>query len=499
MRCLWFGEFAQNISYMEDSAMSCKLTWKLTVLGFVAVAVLCMSPASLPAQSRPEAGPFDASRLSMQPAPPEGVAIRAGRLFDPRSGKNLVNQVILIQGDRITDVGPADRVRIPQGARVIDLSSATVLPGLIDRHVHLMQDPEPNEARAFMIGQHYALADMYAGFTTLQDMGSPYTYATVELRDAINKGMIVGPRLQVAGVQINPRGVTYYPAPSEVTPFGMGPGAPIWQLSQNVNSPWLARAAVREHSHYGTDWIKIYETEDYEGSGYPQPSGAGAFRPDGQMINVPSLTLEENQAIVDEAHRRGLKVACHAYGGEGLRNCLLAGVDLPIHVIVGVTGAEGLDDETIRLFKQPLPDGTMRPVNQTLWDLAGPLEKLDLKVSGGKKTRFSLTEPSFKRLVAAGVKQIFGSGAYTVGHGVQAYQFGIYVKWGMSPAQALQMATSNAAESLNYDLGNQIGFVEKGRFADIVAVSGDPLADITEMERVKFVMKGGAVFRNDLK
>jgi len=138
-------------------------------------------------------------------------------------------------------------------------------------------------------------------------------------------------------------------------------------------------------------------------------------------------------------------------------------------------------------------------VNQTLWDLAGPLEQSDLRASGGKTTRLRLTELSFKRLVAAGVKQIFGSGAYTVGHGMQAYQFGIYVKWGMSPAQALQTATSVAAETLNYDLGNQVGYVEKGRFADIVAVSGDPLTDITEMERVKFVMKGGVVFRNELK
>jgi imidazolonepropionase-like amidohydrolase len=330
-------------------------------------------------------------------------------------------------------------------------------------------------------------------------MGSPYTYATVELRDSINRGEIAGPRMQVAGPQINPRGAAYYPAPSEVTRFGMGPGDPVWQLSQDVNSPWLARAAVREHSHYGTDWIKIYETEDYEGGGYPEPAGSGAFTPDGKMINVPSLTLEENQAIVDEAHRRGLKTTCHAYGGEGLRNCLAAGVDLPMHVIVGVTNAPGLDDETLRLFKVPLADGTQRPVIQTIWDLIGPLEQADLKASGGKTTRFRLTEMSFKRLVAAGVKQVFGSGVYTVGHGAQAFQFAIFVKWGLSPAQAIQMATSNAAESLNFDLGKQVGFVEKGRFADLVAVSGDPLADITELERIKFVMKGGAVFRNDLK
>ncbi|HEV3330773.1 MAG TPA: amidohydrolase family protein [Bryobacteraceae bacterium] len=462
-------------------------------------AVLAFSGVSIAQSVRPEAGPFDASQINMQAPPPQGTAVRAGRLFDPRSGTNLSNYVILIQGDRIAEVGPAGSVKIPDGVRVIDLSRATVLPGLIDRHVHLFQEQQPNDSRGAFIGLNYALKDMMAGFTTLQDMGSAFTYAAVELRDAINKGTVPGPRLQVAGPQINPRGATYYPAPSVPTPFGQGPGAAVWQLTSDLNSPWLARAAVREHSHYGTDWIKIYETEDYEGGGYPQPAGAGAFRPDGKMILVPSLTLEENQAIVDEAHRRGLKVACHAYGGEGLRNCLAAGVDLPMHLTVGVTGAEGLDDETIRLVKQPMADGKPRAVNQTLWDLIGDLEARDLKASGGRNTRFRLTEMSFKKLVAAGVTEVFGSGAYTVGHGVQAFQFAYYVKWGMKPAQALRMATSDAADTLNYDLGKHVGILEKGRFADLVAVAGDPLADITEMERVRFVMKGGVVFRNDLK
>src|SRR5713226_1662134 len=255
--------------------MTCKSLLK-TALAFVVAAWLSGNPARVLAQvqGRPEAGPFDAARLTMQPPPPEGVAIRAGRLFDPKTGANLTNQVIVIQGDRITDVGPADRVKIPAGARVIDLSAATVLPGLIDRHVHLTESPEPNEARSLLVAQHYALADMYAGFTTLQDMNSPYTYATVELRDAINKGLIVGPRLQVTGPALNPRGASYYPAPSEPGPFGQVPGMPVWQNSQDINSPWLARAAVRDHSHYGVDWIKIYETEDYEGSGYPKPYGA---------------------------------------------------------------------------------------------------------------------------------------------------------------------------------------------------------------------------------
>ena len=462
--------------------------------------ILLVGGVALPAQSqRPQAEPLNVSRLEMQAVAAGPVAVRAGRLFDPKSGTNLVNQVIVIQGDRITEVGPASRVMIPAGARVIDLSRATVLPGLIDRHVHLIQDQQANDGRAVLTGLNYALKDLRAGFTTLQDMGSAYSYATVELRDAINQGLVPGPRLQVSGPQLNPRAASYYAAPSVVMPFGGGPGSTAWQLSSNVNSPWLARAAVRERSHYGVDWIKVYETEDYEGGGYPEPAGSGAFTPDGKMINVPSLTLEENQAIVDEAHRRGLKVACHAYGGEGLRNCLEAGIDLPMHVIVGVTGAEGLDDETIRLLKQPQADGKPRPVIQTLWDLIGDLEARDLKASGGRTTRFRLTEASFKRLVAAGVEEVFGSGAYTVGHGAQAFQFAYYVKWGMTPAQALRMATSNAAEGLNFDLGKQVGSVEKGKFADLVAVSGDPLADITELQRVQFVMKGGVVFRDDLK
>ena len=309
-------------------------------------ALLLLAPvwilgAAIAAQSqtvnvRPQAGPFDPSKMETQYPPPQGVAIRAGRLFDSLTGKMLANQVILIKGDRITDVGPADHIQIPQGAQVIDLSRATVLPGLIDRHVHLMQDPFPNDGRAAYSGLNNASQNLYAGFTTLQDMGSQYTYATVELRDAINKGWVAGPRLQVSGPQLAPRGATYYAAPSMVCAVRQKSRRHFWQLADGINSPWLAREAVRERSHYGVDWIKVYDTEDYRGSGYPDPARPGAFTPDGKMINVPSMTLEENQALVDEAHRRGLKVACHAYGGEGLRNCLAAGVDLPMHLTVGV-------------------------------------------------------------------------------------------------------------------------------------------------------------------
>src|ERR1700693_5975088 len=207
---------------------------RLSLSAFLLLAIT----AQIQAQStRPEAGPFDAgSHMDMQSPPSQGVAIRAGRLFDSKSGAMLKDQVIVIKGDRITSAGAADRVQIPTGALVIDLSRATVLPGLIDRHVHLMQDQQPNDARAAFSGLNYALKDLNAGFTTLQDMGSPYTYATVELRDAINKGQVPGPRLQVAGPQLNPRAAGYYPAPSVVTPFSQTAGPNAWQLAGNVNS-----------------------------------------------------------------------------------------------------------------------------------------------------------------------------------------------------------------------------------------------------------------------
>jgi imidazolonepropionase-like amidohydrolase len=447
--------------------------------------------------SRPEGRPFHAHRqMRIQQPPAQGVAIRAGRLFDAREGVHRTNQIIVIQGERITEVGPAAQVKIPPGAWTIDLSNATVLPGVIDHHAHMFSG-QPNESLLTLAGLNLALKDMVeGGFTTLMDMGAQ-TYASVSVRDAINRGWVVGPRMQVAGPQINPRKMSYGAAPSEPIPFHEAPG--IWQNTQNINSPWLARAAVREHSHWGADWIKIYMTEDHAGSGFP----SGAFYPDGRMINVPSLTLEELQAIVDEAHWRGLKTVSHAYGGEGLRRVLAAGVDLEMHPTVGIHDGingkrTGMDDETIQMILKPLPNGKRRMIMHTLWDLIGGMERGDLATTGGQTSRFYETEKAFKMLHGAGVKQVFGSGVYGNAHGTQAMQFAIYVKWGLTPAQAIQTATANAAESLNYDWSNQIGTVEKGKFADIIAVSGDPLKDITEMERVKFVMKGGVVFRNEI-
>ncbi|HLH00085.1 MAG TPA: amidohydrolase family protein [Bryobacteraceae bacterium] len=415
-----------------------------------------------------------------QPAQPQTLAVRAGRLFDPKSGALLANQIILIRGDRIVDVGAA--VQIPSNARIIDLSGATVLPGLIDTHLHVMDGNPltapggpgilpgtPNAAPTLQYRELIALTnaqrDLTAGFTTVVDlMSHGGWYGTVDLRNAINNGLVQGPRMQVAGpgiVNTNKGNV----------PFQLLPAAPIANVGAQVaNGPWAVREAVREQAHYGVDWIKIYSTEEFY------------FKPDGTMVNTPSFTLEETQAIVDEAHRKGLKVACHAYGGEGLHNCISAGVDVPTHGV-------DLDDESLKM----LADKHL-PLTSTFFDLSIE-DAQEMKRWGN--SRWRMMEKSWKKALAAGVTLPFGSGAGPFPHGTQVDQFAYFVKWGMAPVQALRSATSIAADLIGWQ--DRVGTVEKGKFADLVAVPGDPLTDITEMSRIKFVMRGGQVVRNDVK
>ena len=386
----------------------------------------------------------------------------------------LTNQVVLIRGDRVTDVGA--NLPVPAGARVVDLSGATVLPGMIDAHVHVSLNVanESVEHHTFVMIQS-AQRDLDAGFTTIVDMDSRGGFGTVELRNAINSGLVRGPRMQVAGQSLNPRASN--PTPNTVPGLFSG-----FTENKNINGPWLARAAVRELKLHGTDWAKIYTTQDFVGDEMRE------FRPDGSLVAIPSLTLEEVQAIVEEAHRMGLKVACHAYGGEGMRSCVEAGVDLPMHMLDLYR-----DDATLKQILQK-----KLPVMMTIDDLIG-LDADDRKLTGGKTSRLAMGELTFRKLLAAGVPSPFGSGAVPerYPHGKQANQFSYFVKWGMTPAQALQTAFLAAANVLNYGWSDRVGSIEKGKFADIIAVSGDPLADITEMERVKFVMKGGQVVRNE--
>jgi imidazolonepropionase-like amidohydrolase len=380
------------------------------------------------------------------------------------------NQIVLIRGDRITDVGGS--VSIPSGARVLDLSSATVMPGMIDAHVHV-NTGGVTAAQRVLRALGNAHIDLDAGFTTVLDMDSRGTFYTVDLRDAINAGVVQGPRMQVVGQSINQRATNYYPDTSGRFFEGL-------TENKNVNSPWLARTAVREAKLHGVDYIKIYTTQDFAGTTH-------MWKPDATLVNSPSLTLEEVEAIVDEAHRLGLKVACHAYGGEGMNSCLSAGVDAPNHLLE-------LDDAGIKIMLQK-----KLPFVPTIDDLVS-LEQADLRDTGGRNSRLKLLEQAFKRALAAGVPIVFGSGATSarIPHGKQADQFKYLTKWGMTPAQALQTAYLPAARMLNYDWENHIGTVEKGKFADLIAVSGNPLADVNEMERVKFVMKAGVISRNDL-
>src|SRR6266566_3449941 len=340
------------------------------------------------------------------------IAIRAASMFDAKAGTLVSNAVVLIKGDRITDVGA--NVQIPEGARVIDLGAATMMPGMIDAHVHVNTGGNTASlaARALRALAN-AQIDLDAGFTTVLDMDSRGTFYTVDLRDAINSGIVQGPRMQVVGQSLNPRATNYYPDNQSVRTYES------YTESKNVNGPWLARSAVREAKLHGVDYIKIYTTQDFAGTEH-------MWKPDATLVNSPSLTPEEVNAIVDESHRLGLKVACHTYGGEGMRSCLNSGVDAPNHLLE-------LDDAGVKV----LLDKKL-PYVVTVDDLTAQ-EKDDLRDTGGQNSRVRLLEQAVRRAVAAGVPIVFGSGATSVAipHGKQADQFKYYAKWGMGPVRAL--------------------------------------------------------------
>ena len=435
---------------------------------------LLMAGAAVIAQRPPQRSPY------LAPAD-QVVAVRAGRLFDARTGTMRNDQVILVRGDRIVDIGPA--LQIPADSRVVDLGNASVLPGMIDAHVHNAGRVEAPDAKTLEMVQS-AERDVLAGFTTTIDMDSRGGFGTVDLRDAIDRGIIRGPRMQVAGPSLNQRASA--PSPN----LEAGAHASFTE-GKNINGPWLARAAVREAKLHGVDWIKIYTTQDFVGSALNE------FNADGSLVASPSLMLEEVAAIVDEAHRLGLKVACHTYGGEGMRSCVNAGVDLNMHMTELYRDQQLLNT----IIQKRLP------IMVTIDDLAG-LEAGDKRLLAGLGltgasaiTRLGMAEMTFRKLAAAGVPMPFGSGAVagdgTFPHGRQADQFAWMVKWGMTPARALQTAFLDAANVLNYNWATRVGIIEKGKFADIIAVSGNPLTDITEMERVRFVMKGGVIVKNE--
>ncbi|MGA3164793.1 MAG: amidohydrolase family protein [Terriglobia bacterium] len=414
--------------------------------------------------------------LSLQAQSDRWVVIRAGHLFDSQQAVFLSDAVVVVHGERIAAVGTAEHVKIPAGAEEINLRDATLLPGLIDAHTHLFLTGEAgNRYDDQLLKESWqyrtieavvnARKDLEAGFTAMRDLETEGAmYSDVDVRNAINRGLIPGPRLQVATRALSTTGG--YPLE------GYSPEVTVPSGVQRADSPWAARQAVREQISYGADVIKIYSTHHFH------------LTAEGKLVNIPTFTLEEIEAIVDEAHREGRKVACHAYGGVGLHNCLDAGVDSIEH---------GLDLDDAAIHK--LVEKHIAYVPTLYVYEFDPSD--DLKATGGKTSRARLHEASFRRAVAAGVTIAFGTDVGPFPHGTQAKEFAYMVRFGMSPAQAMRAATSVAAQLMGWQ--DRIGSVEPGKFADLVAVSGNPASDVTELEHVKFVMKGGQVVRNDLR
>ena len=438
-----------------------------------ATALRAQGPAAPPAPWR-GAGPTpcvgaDGGIFSCPPAP-RTVAVRAGHLFDSKTGQMLTKQVVVIAGERITEVGPEAQVKIPVGAEVIDLSNAMVLPGLIDAHTHMFnaRGPKTTTESAMLIAVQNVQADLRAGFTSARDMSSHGNgYADIEIRDAINQGRIDGPRYQVSTL-----GIVWGATPATTA---TAPANPL--ASTVVRSVDEARAAVREQIGHGADWIKLF------------PGGAYSFTPSGEAQYVTMYPLPVLQALIDETHRLGHKTACHVLGGEGQRNAIVAGCDTIEH-------AYGLNQEQAdmmaakKLFYDPTLVRYIEPY----------MDDNDNRNTGGKYRMIPIFEGAVRIAAATkGVKIMMGSGAdgSTYAHGTQALDLEALVKrTGLSPVRAIQAATTINAEALGWQ--DQIGSIEKGKYADLVAVSGDPLADITELQRVKFVMKGGKVVRNEL-
>ena len=400
---------------------------------------------------------------------PRSIAVRAGRLFDSKTGQMLTKQVVLITGDRITEVGPASQVKIPAGAEVIDFSQATVLPGLIDAHTHMFNQRKANGTTEdyMLIAVHNVQADLRAGFTAARDMTSHGNgYGDVAVRDAINQGRLDGPRYQVST-----RGIVWSANP-------LDPAAPVNPLNPiAVHTVEEARAAVREEIAHGADWIKLY------------PAGAYSFNAAGKDLYEVTYPLPVVQALIDETHRLGKKNGCHVYGGEGQRNAIIAGCDTIEHGF-------GLDQEQVNMMvaKGLFYDPTIVRYTEPYMD------DNDKKNTAGKYRIIPIfTKAATMAAATKGIKVMVGSAAdgSTFAHGTQALEFEALVKLAnMTPARAIQSGTIINAEALGWQ--DQIGSLEKGKYADLVAVSGDPLADITELQRVKFVMKGGKVIRNDM-
>jgi imidazolonepropionase-like amidohydrolase len=426
------------------------------------------------------AATFLANPLGAQTAPqPSIIVIRAGTLIDGKSTEPKKNQVIVIRGNRIESVQDAASAKIPPVAKVIDLSAATDLPGLIDSHTHIFlwgEDPAKGGYDVNILNAGIALRAARAtvavrsaleqGFTTLRDLETEGAgYGDVEIKQAIEDGVIPGPRLFVVTRAISTTGG--YPLEGYAPELDMPKGA------QLIDGPVQARKAAREQLDQGADWIKVYMTH------------RSWVDKQGNLVSQPTLTVDELKAIVDETHGWGKKVACHAYNGIGLHRALDGGCDSIEHGL-------DLDDAAIA---QMVRQGTwycatISPYYNWWAPENTPEGRRDRK-------RVAVHGPSFTKALHAGVKIVFGTdaGSFPWNESI-AQEFARMIEFGMSPMQAIQSATSRAAEML--DRSGEIGVLAPGAYADVVAVSGDPLKDVNELKRVRFVMKDGTVYKDEV-
>ena len=401
----------------------------------------------------------------------EITVIKAGSLFDSQSGKVIRDAMIVVEDDRITAVGGSG-AQIPEEAKVIDLSSSFVLPGVMDMHTHVVGNLDNYFFAGYFQSPHRATIGgvvnvekpLLAGFTTIRNVGAS-DYADVALRNAINAGEISGPRMAVSGPSL---GITGGHCDNNSL------NASFEERSDGVaDGPWEARAKVRKNVKYGADLTKFCAT-------------GGVFSK-GTKVGMTQYTLEEMQAIVDESHTHGRKVAAHAHGNEGIKRAIVAGVDSIEH-------ASFLDREAVQMG---IDRGTFFAI-----DIYNTEYTLEMGAANGvpeeninkEREVGTIQRQSFTLAVKMGAKVVYATDSGVYPHGDNGKQFARAVRFGMTPAQALMSATSLTAELLGWE--DSVGAIEPGMYADIIAVHGDPLDDISEMEDVDFVMKGGVVYKN---